>query len=129
MKKLLLLLAVILMSQFVMSQTVVVLDMPTPCSGIGIEEWSNEVPSVVFDVFPNPSDNYVTLSVITQTSVLGKMTVEVSDLSGRVLLKEDYYSAHDQIRTLLDLSKLESGAYIISMRNAEGVICKKIIKR
>ena len=129
MKNLLLLFAGILFAQFAMAQTIVVLDLPNPCSGTGVEEWFNEEPVLVFEVFPNPTDDYLTVSVTTQNSVLGKMTVEVFDLSGRLVLSKEYYSAHDKIQTLLETNVLEAGAYIITLRSAAGVISKKIIKK
>ena len=129
MKKLFLLFVGILLAQWAISQTIVVLDLPNPCSGTEVEEWTSEEPMLVFDVYPNPTDDCVTVSVSTRNNELGKMTVEVSDLSGRLLLRKEYYSAHDKVQTLLETNVLEAGAYIITLRNTAGVISKKIIKK
>jgi hypothetical protein len=129
MKKLFLLFVGIVLAQFAMAQTVMVLNLPDPCSGTGVEEWSSDEPMLVFDVFPNPTDDCVTISVSTRNNQIGKMTVEVSDLSGRLVLRKEYYSAHDKIQTLLETNVLEAGVYIITLRNTAGVISKKIIKK
>lgn len=129
MKKLFLLLAGVIFVQVMMAQTIVVLDLPNPCSGAEVEEWTSGEPMLVFEVFPNPADDCVTVSVATRNNELGKMTVEVADLTGRVLLKKEYYSAHDKIQTLFETGTLESGAYLITLRNSAGTVSKKIIKK
>lgn len=129
MKKLLLLVLGVMLAQIAMSQRVVVLDLPNPCAEIGVEEWSSEGPTLVFDVYPNPTDDNVTLSVSTTKDALGKMSVQVFDLSGRVLLKKEYYSAHDKMQSLFEMEALESGVYIINLRNAEGAASKRVIKK
>ncbi len=80
MKKSLLLLIGLFFAHLMMAQTIVVFDLPNPCSGTELEEWSSETPVLVFEVFPNPADDCVTVSVATRNNELGKMTVEVADL-------------------------------------------------
>lgn len=129
MRKFFLLAVGMLLAQFAMAQTIVVLDLPNPCSGTGVEEWKIEEPSLVFEVYPNPADDRVTLSVSTSNAILGKMQVEVVDLTGRLLLKREYYSTHDRIQTLLELHVLDAGAYLITVRNEHGTSSKRIIKK
>ena len=129
MKKILLLAIGLILAQLAMAQTVVVLDLPNPCSGTGVEEWKQQQSSLLFEVYPNPADDCVTLSVSTSSAVLGKMQVEVADLTGRLLLRQEYYSSHDKIQTLLELSALDSGAYLVTVRNENGRSTKRIIKK
>lgn len=129
MKKTLLLFIGLMMAQWAASQTVVVLDLPDPCSGTGVEEWNDAASALSFDIYPNPTDDGVTLTVASPAGSLGKLAVEVADLRGRAVLKKEFYSAHERLQTLLELETLEAGMYVVTLRSAEGVATKKIVKQ
>ena len=57
MKKILLLSIGLILAQLAMAQTIVVLDLPNPCSGTGVEETVTK--DFEFGVFPNPADDAV----------------------------------------------------------------------
>lgn len=129
MKKLLLLFVGVLLAQFAMAQTVVVLDLPAPCSNIGVEEHLAPAVRISFEVFPNPVGDFALFSVESQDNALGKISVELSDLSGRVVRKMEFYSAHNSLQSRFETHALETGVYIITLRCEAGVLNKKMIKR
>lgn len=129
MKKLLLLFVGIVLAQFAMAQTVVVLDLPAPCSNIGVDEHLAPASRISFEVFPNPVEDYALFTVDDQDNVLGKIIVELSDMKGRVLRKMEFYSAHNTLQSRFETRTLETGIYIITLRCEAGVLNKKMIKR
>ena len=124
MKKLFLLLVGIVLAQFAMGQTIVVLDLPNPCSGTGVEE--SVTAEFDFGVYPNPADDAVTLS-FSNTDPIGKIEVQIADMRGAVVLREQYYSAFTELRTEMELGKLAPGVYTISARGKEIYSVKKLI--
>lgn len=124
MKKLLLLFVGIILAQLAMSQTIVVLNVPDPCSEIGVEELITT--DFDFGVFPNPADDAVTLS-FSNTSSIGKIEVQVADMRGAVVLRKQYYSSFTELRTEMALGKLSPGVYTISARGKEVYSVKKLI--
>ncbi len=70
-----------------------------------------------FKLFPNPTENQ--LKIATEKSG----NVHVIDLSGKVILKKGIKAGY----SILDLTKLARGNYILKFFNAQGVISKKII--
>lgn len=129
MKKILLLLVGILLAQFAMSQTVVVLDLPAPCSNIGVDEHLAPTSRISFEVFPNPVEDYALFTVESQDNTLGIISVELSDLSGRVVRKMEFYSAHNSLQSRFETHALETGVYVITLRCEAGMLNKKMIKR
>ena len=124
MKKALFLVMGLMMAQWMMGQTIVVLDLPNPCSGTGVEE--TVIMDFDFGVFPNPADDAVTLS-FSSIDPIGKVEVEVCDLRGVTVIREQYYSAYTELRTELTLGKLAPGVYTISVRGKETYAVKKLI--
>ena len=129
MKKLLLLFVGIVLAQFAMAQTVVVLELPAPCSNIGVDEHLAPTSRISFEVFPNPVEDYALFTVDDQDNVLGKISVELSDMSGRVVRKMEFYSAHNTLQSRFETHSLEAGVYIITLRCEAGVLNKKMVKR
>ena len=125
MKKLLLLLLGLVLAQCVMAQTVVVLEAPNPCQTmVGVAE--SVAADFDFGVFPNPADKTVTLS-FSDSNPIGKMDVEVSDMKGVVVLRQQYYSSFTELRTEMQLVGLAPGVYTISAKGKETHSVKKLI--
>ena len=124
MKKLFILFVGIVLAQFAMAQTIVVLDLPNPCSGTGVEE--SVTTEFDFGVFPNPADHSVTLS-FSDSQPVGKLEVQVADMRGVVMLRKQYYSAFGELRTEMPLGGLAPGVYTISVRSKEAYSVKKLI--
>lgn len=124
MKKLLLLAVGWIIAQFAMAQTIVVLDLPNPCSGTGVEETVTK--DFEFGVFPNPADDAVTLS-FSSTAPIGKVEVRVADMKGVAVLQKQYYSSFKELRTEMSLGKLAPGVYTISVKGKETHSVKKLV--
>lgn len=124
MKKLFLLLMGIALAQFAMAQTIVVLDVPDPCANNGIEEPVQT--TFDFNVYPNPADRAVTLS-FSDFDPIGKVEVTVADMKGVVVIRNQYYSDFNELRTEMPLDKLAPGVYTISVRGKETYSVKKLI--
>ena len=124
MKKLLLLFLGVVLAHFAKAQTVVVLNVPDPCAQNGMED----VVQTTFDfnVYPNPADKVVTLS-FSDVIPIGKVEVSVADMKGATLIRTQYYSDFNELRTDLSLDKLAPGVYTISVRGKESYSVKKLI--
>lgn len=124
MKKLFLLFMGIVLAQFAMAQTVVVLNVPDPCAQNGIEE--SVQTTFDFNVYPNPADRAVTLS-FSDVTPIGKVEVTVADMRGVAVIRNQYYSDFNELRTEMSLDKLAPGVYTISVRGKETYSVKKLI--
>lgn len=114
----------LILAQFAVAQTIVVLNVPDPCSEIGVEEFVTT--DFDFGVFPNPADHAVTLS-FSNTEPIGKIEVQVADMRGVVVARKQYYSEFTELRTEMALGKLAPGVYTISARGKETFSVKKLI--
>lgn len=125
MKKLLLSCCFMLFAAIALGQTIVELDLPDPCSNLSVEEITPNR-NIDFSIFPNPTDGNFTLSIESVNS-LGQVKMEISDPSGAVVLSEKYHTGDRQLQTLLNVSNLSSGFYLITLYNKEGKTVKKLI--
>ena len=123
MKKVLLLIA-LFTTQWAVGQTIVVLELPNPCAQNSTEEVLSQ--GFDFDVFPNPADKSVTLS-FSDIQPVGKLEVQVTDMKGVAVLRNQYYSDFNELRTEMALDKLAPGVYTISVRGKETYSVKKLI--
>ena len=112
------------MTQWAVGQTIVVLEIPNPCAQNSTEEVLSQ--GFDFDVFPNPADKSVTLS-FSDTQPVGKLEVQVTDMKGVAVLRNQYYSDFNELRTEMALDKLAPGVYTISVRVKETYSVKKLI--
>lgn len=108
------------------AQTVVVLNVPDPCAQNGVEETVQA--TFDFNVYPNPADKAVTLS-FSDVEPIGKVEVMVADMKGVEMIRKQYYSNRDELRTEMSLEKLAPGIYTISVRGKETYSVKKLIIR
>jgi len=72
----------------------------------------------VFDIFPNPSSNFIKL-VFAAPELVESITIV--DMNGKVVFETL------EFRSLLDLSKLAHGSYIVQIRTDEATTSKKLI--
>ena len=75
-------------------------------------------------IFPNPASEKVTLDL----SVLKdqKVAIQVTDMLGKTVKKSEGITATS--KTLLDVSDLPKGNYMVNVITKEGIISRKIIK-
>ena len=94
---------------------------------LGCEQYNAEVPlypESSLQVYPNPTNNQVTLEFITEEEVSG--IVIVRDIVGRVCRQ---FSVNDK-KTALDLSSLPQGVYMLTFIDQQNrKITKKIVKQ
>ena len=76
-------------------------------------------------LFPNPTKNSVTIKGMKSTKDL---KVGIIDITGRVLLNQvDITTSNKEVK--VDMSKLSSGTYFITLENNEFNTVKKVIKK
>ncbi len=81
-----------------------------------------EYPDALMKLYPNPATN--TLHVEFEGTDNPQGTITVSDLTGVVVLTRE---CHEPV-TQLDVSNLTPGLYVVSFRNAQGVVVRKFVK-
>jgi hypothetical protein len=92
------------------------LPLSDPCALVGI----NEVNTLPFNIHPNPSNGNFTLAF---QSISGIITIEVTDITGRNILR----TATEQAIASLDLSWLLTGAYLIRVSDKNSSHVKKLV--
>ena len=88
--------------------------------GTGVSEWH----AFDFDLFPNPTNGKVNL--VIGESLQGKAVIEVYNLLGERMLHQKAGQLHQGETLSLDLSKMASGLYIITLRTENGSCSKKV---
>lgn len=83
-----------------------------------VDAESNELP--VFNIYPNPADNVITLS--SETII---RSIDIQDLHGRTLAIKQV----NNTSATLDISSLRAGVYIVNLYTHKQVMVKKVIKR
>ncbi|PKB18753.1 family 16 glycosylhydrolase [Flavobacterium sp. 5] len=75
-------------------------------------------------IYPNPAGDYIELSVS------GKLTnkeVTIYDLTGNLVMKNRINTTSDE--TIIDISRLSKGVYILNFSSDEKNVAKKLIKK
>ena len=88
--------------------------------GTGVSEWQ----AFDFDLYPNPTDGKV--SLVMGESLQGKAVIEVYNLLGERMMHQNASQLHQGETITLDLSKMASGLYIITLRTDSGSCSKKV---
>ena len=83
---------------------------------VGVRESDSEF----LKVFPNPSNNLITV----QTIETGMFCMEITSMNGQIIHSRDFIESSHQI----DLSTYEKGVYFITVRSKNFVRTEKIIK-
>lgn len=125
MKKLFLLVLALFAVVVARSQTVMVLNLPDPCSGHSVVEHMET--TFDFSAFPNPADEKLTLK-FSDAQPLGKLEITLTDVKGSVLKRARFYSSVEQLQTELIIKDLAPGVYILEARGKETHALKRIVK-
>jgi hypothetical protein len=80
------------------------------------------LPDAAMTVFPNPATDFVNLDV--KLDQAGPLTVTIADLSGRVIISEDYPNVQQEKLTYR-LPKLAAGTYLARIATKEGTLTRK----
>jgi hypothetical protein len=94
-------------------------------SSLGIAAY---VPDGTWELFPNP----VSTNLFIQGSVgiSGKFSCQLYDIAGRMLVQSSGLTSNGTIHTTLNMEPFESGIYVLTICNKEGVTLKnfKVLK-
>ncbi len=86
---------------------------------------TNEAPIVVFGLYPNPVEDLLTIQYALYDP--SKLQIEISDLTGRIVLnKESDASAGWQLEKI-SLANLPAGEYLIVFRVNQSVVTRKLV--
>lgn len=77
------------------------------------------VSELEFSIYPNPAQNQLTL----QTNTTEQVSVELIDLQGRVVKRDDVWS-----KKSMDVSTLSNGVYQVKFTSPQGVVVKRFLK-
>ncbi|OFY71134.1 MAG: hypothetical protein A3G23_15115 [Bacteroidetes bacterium RIFCSPLOWO2_12_FULL_37_12] len=77
-----------------------------------------------FDIYPNPANGNVYL--ITNAVQPG-IQLCVTDISGRKVFEKEINSFSGNVYAFMNVSELKSGAYIISIRNRNGMVSRRLL--
>jgi len=72
-----------------------------------------------FELYPNPAENHVTISVTKKTDL------QIMDLAGRIVYSQNTIAG----KTFISLENLKSGIYIVQLNSDGNTISKKLVKQ
>jgi predicted Zn-dependent protease len=82
------------------------------------------IPSFKITTYPNPFNSEVTIAANTETAVVGKV-LKLYNIEGKLFLTQTIQSQN----TVLELSKIPSGMYILKIESTSGDFVFKLIKQ
>jgi len=74
--------------------------------------------TVKFDVFPNPTNNMLT--VIMKVNKATDFVMEISDMTGKIVLKQSQHFTPDKIQQQIDISTLANEIYFLKFSSGDG---------
>ncbi len=77
----------------------------------------NESDASLFNVYPNPANNFVTVSGAENT------IIEIRDITGKLMFTQEMVSTIEKI----NVSDFHNGIYVISMLNDKGTSSKRLV--
>ena len=125
MKKTIPLIILLFALTFAKGQDTIMLHLPTPCTSTSIHE-PEANSELSFYVYPNPSDGRMEIQVAGNES-LGVINVTVTSLQGATVYQNQWYASGNKLYTTLELSKLASGNYVVTLTNKQRVVSQIII--
>ncbi len=126
MKKHLLFLALLLASMVLKAQTVVVLDLPDPCTA-QVEENLTEMSGLT--IAPNPVGDELTLR-FDETECASSIDITICDVKGMVVMRERHdLAGYSSRETRLSVGNLPAGMYFLNVKTEKSTFVKKIIKK
>jgi len=88
---------------------------------------SNEpLPENSFELYPNPAKKFLTLKY--KTDVMN-LTVAVTDISGRTVLKKMFTSFNKNSSAEIDIESLSNGIYLLEVTAGDKIIRRKFVKQ
>jgi hypothetical protein len=87
-----------------------------------------EKPSLNINIFPNPSDDYISITIDDQTTYINDYLLKITNLLGQTVYSE--YLIHQN--TTVDVSNIaREGVYFINVldEQTKNIVVKKIVLR
>lgn len=84
----------------------------------------NQLNSTSISLMPNPVRDMLTINL---SSVVGKVSLSVTSSLGQVVYSSNSAEVKNE-KTVLNLSALKAGIYILKIESNDGVVLKKIVK-
>jgi hypothetical protein len=89
----------------------------------GVEE-QNEIADL--SVYPNPASDLITINALLSND--GNIGVRISDVLGNTVMDMEDHSQNKQFQNQIDIGKLPSGIYFLSITSGNSTSVRKIIK-
>ncbi|MBI3520350.1 MAG: T9SS type A sorting domain-containing protein [Bacteroidetes bacterium] len=89
----------------------------SPCTGIDEQSNSSEI-----SIYPNPNSGILFIDLV---SLSNHTTIELTDVTGRIILSHPVQSLHEQ----LNMTDLHSGVYFLTLKTGERSVIQKIIRQ
>jgi hypothetical protein len=77
------------------------------------------------NVYPNPTDDHVIVEFTGSNEEVYK--IRLIDVTGRVILSENYKSVIGESQYQMNLSELARGVYVVILQNSNAVFQSKIV--
>lgn len=88
------------------------------CAGV------EELGDLSIDIYPNPSNGSITLSIEGQTDVLD---LTVQDLNGKIVHAEQLGEVSSRLQKNIDLTGVANGVYLLRLNNGDDSLIKKLV--
>lgn len=92
---------------------------------ITVTSVADEIFSSQITLFPNPTQNNVTL--LLDNEIVGKVNVKCYNLIGALIMEESFEKNSTRVNKTLDISTLPAGMYILHVSNGEAKAVKKLV--
>ena len=113
------------LTNMLVAQTVVTLNLPNPCNTVGVETIApNE--SFMFTVYPNPANDYVLIDIESKEPIL-KAGLQVFDITGKQVWNETFFSENTKCIKQLNTSHFKAGVYTILIQTNSKKVGKQFI--
>jgi N-acetylneuraminic acid mutarotase len=83
--------------------------------------------SLALHLFPNPASH--TLNVSFDQSQPGQSLIQITDMNGRIILKQPEQVSTGRVSITVDVRALPAATYILSVTNASGITQQKFVKQ
>jgi len=95
---------------------------PDGC-GTAVQPKENTVPGIA--LYPNPTTDILIIEF--QNLKLGIYTIEVLDITGKIILSERIFTCENKKKVILDLTEYTEGLYLIKIQGEKFSHCEKLM--
>lgn len=76
-------------------------------------------------IFPNPTSNFLNLQSEMKA---GKYTITISDITGRLVLKQSVFPVNQALHAKMEISSLNKGIYLVEVNGENDIIRSTFVK-